>query len=195
MPQRIKKTPIERAKELLNAKGFIPLGSGQSAIVFKGKSTNTVLKIFVPDRCYVDFLKFIAKHPNKHFPKVKKLVKFKAPALKGLYGIKLEPLKPLSLLEYNKDIGFHCFCLTVGMAYSSIFDLNASFNIAMKYYKNNEYITRAGEWEKENVELAKAIRLLSTRMNKNKCRNDLKASNIMKRGNDWVITDPYWTGK
>ena len=177
---------------LMESKGFRKIGYGSYAAIYQGRRDNTVVKFFEPDNCYKQYVKLITKHQtNPHFPKIKKLVRFKKKPFSGLYALKMESLKALTDEEYRENLGFHCYTVTKIQTHPN--SLNLSFSIAAHTHKLSvpEIKDKALEWAKENLDFAKCIDLIAKGMKTN-CREDLHQGNIMKRGSTWVIIDPYY---
>jgi hypothetical protein len=171
---------MKMIRTALEKAGLEYISYGAHAMVLRSKDGN-VIKIFEPDPCYMDFLQIVKKNKNNpHFPKVRKIIRFKKGIFRGNYGIKMEPLTPLTREEYSNNIGFHCF-LSINMPRSP-YTLNTSDSIALDRYE-------ATQWAKQNPEFASAIINISNI--KAGCREDLHRENIMKRNDTWVITDPY----
>jgi hypothetical protein len=175
-------------RQAMERAGYSYEGYGSNALVMKDRQGG-IVKVFEPDPCYRKFLSIVQKNQsNPHFPKIRKLARFPKGQFKGNYILKMEPLKKLSKEEYDHAYGFHCFVASV-FSYSP-FSLNLSFTIKNELRQEGKNVKQmAKDWAKTNPEFAKAILLLSKQHRG--CRDDLHRENIMKRGDTWVIIDPY----
>src|SRR5687768_5321972 len=68
-PKNKDKTMQEVLDEF-EASGGESLGSGSFGDVFAHPNWNYVIKIFTDDDCYLRFIRYISKNPNKIFPRV-----------------------------------------------------------------------------------------------------------------------------
>jgi len=58
-------------KEVISSmKEYSEAGEGANAIVVKHGSRNEVIKFWLEDSAYEDFIDYVQKHPSKYFPKL-----------------------------------------------------------------------------------------------------------------------------
>lgn len=176
-------------RNAMQASGMVEIGYGANALVMRARDGG-VVKIFEPDPCYLAFLKLVrASQDNPHFPRVRTLTRFKKGKFRGNYLLKMEALEPLPKAEYAAATGFHCFVAQT--ITRNPFSLNLSYAHTRDHAKaGSDPVETARTWAEQNTEFAKAIQAVAQGM-KSGCGDDLHRENLMKRGDTWVIIDPY----
>lgn len=156
-------------------------GVGAHAAVFSTRS-GEVVKAFERDECYLRFIALIQQHQNNpHFPRVRKVGRFTVPDLRGAYVLKLERLQPIPVTEFLADVGLHCFLNLEGRP--------LPVALWKKCSRPGFILDAAKQWQHDHPQFAEALDLVLSE--KRNCDMDLHARNFMKRGDTWVITDPY----
>lgn len=177
-------------RRAMEAAGMTEIGDGYYALVMRARDGG-VVKVFEPDPCYLGFIDLVKQHStNPHFPLVRKVARFMKGRFKGNYLLKMESLQPMSVGEFNADKGFHCyFAASMPERYRG--EYSWSSEIAADYVKEGgDAKELAASWEKENAAFAQAIQLIWSNL-KSGCVEDIHFQNVMKRGQTWVIIDPY----
>jgi hypothetical protein len=169
--------------QILQSRGWQKINeSGRMSFVFSNPSKDYVLKVWtITDRAYLDYLKFIQEHPNKHFPKLRGKPMVLVPGL--YYAIRLEKLKPAV-----DSIDVH-----MALDYGDLFEEFYSEDNDPNSEFGEEEIEFMSNFEKEYPSMANALALivskLLTRYKHHKC--DFVIENFMQRSNgELVITDP-----
>lgn len=212
------KRDLQRAEEPISGNGFQPgqqvkgvfrkygwnlLGAGLEGAVAEHPTKNQILKLFINDSPYKNFVQMAQHHPNPHFPKFFKHSR-DIPGTKFSYVL-MEKLTPLANIDalidnylgemYVLDIeGEHAGIVAIpGDLGSWIVD--ETFEVANRF-KDNPYNTMA--FGKLNVEppgneWITACRIMCNIGKSLGLKNlDLgKANNFMLRGQTLVITDPF----
>jgi hypothetical protein len=176
------------AEKKLTNWGYEKVGSGTYADVYTKPGTDKVLKVFDDeDRGYLQFIRFIKKNPNPHYPVfLSKLTKVSD----WIYAIRIEKLTPIGGNYHG----------------ASKQDLSETLRRMTRFNNWDEMIADAAAREGENnqpeiIELLKyfqktqpglldAVRLLYSNAKK-KTDVDLHDENIMLRGDTIVISDPW----
>lgn len=149
--------------QYLRKYGFEEIGAGLSARVYKHPKRG-VLKVFTNDPRYVKWVKWGLLHQsNPYVPRFKsKLIKFQNLWAYDIrsYGILIEELTPL---ETEEDIAFYLRVKDYVRGYN---------NLPHDQIEQDPNLKEVLDW----------IKTLNT--------DDLTDQNIMKRGNQYVFTDP-----
>jgi len=193
----------ETLPEWLVSHGFRQVGDGKYATVYEHPSLDYVLKIFEPyDRGYLWFVKNLLTGPKWYrssvFPKIiGKPIKF-AIQLDSDYGsypsemmaIRIEKLTPLTWKEWSdhEDQGLNSFMKAIergAVTAPALANFDAHVGMsdgspgAVDYYRAYP----------EFCDVLIKLRIASSRTKS--VRWDVGYENIMKRGDQWVITDPF----
>jgi hypothetical protein len=180
----------------------IKMASGSYGMVLMKSDWDHVLKFFPYDPCYMMFVDYCLKNKsNKHLPKFKKQpIPMHAffqttPGKKKInkfYAVKVEKLQPLVDQE---DIH------VVGIAGSKL--LAIKYNYAKEEHKEKEFLDdylkpkasdKFGDLSKQRdfFELVFDLRdNVEGNVEGTKCFLDFHEGNVMKRGSDLVIIDPF----
>ena len=168
---------IDDAYIKLSNSGYEFVNRGSYGMILQKPGLPYVVKLFSSsDEAYKSFLKVISSTTNIHFPKIYgKMIKIN----ERYNAVRIEPLSPLPS--------------TGDMRLSAIYGY-------MKFYNSNkkdidpglwEEIIRSRYWMNNNPELKEACDLLIKTLGQ-KYNLDLKKdNNVMLRGNEIVLTDPY----
>ncbi len=187
-------------KEFMLNAGLREINYGVHAIAFMNK-TGEIVKVFEYDPCYQQFVLMVKKNEsNPHFPNIRKIASFRRRDLAGAFMVKMEPLTPLSVGEWRGNIGLHCYMFIehtlFGVDVGATYDMPNAVkgDLGGDPTRDSTAYNRAkifaSEWQDANPLFAKAINLSVFGKGRN-CNLDLHGGNFMKRGDTWVITDPY----
>ncbi len=177
----------EHIKDYLDLLGFEYLDSGCYASTYKGK--NAVLKVFTDDpayEAYINFIKSIPTEYKKFTPKVTSVREF--PQNKDIKFIKLEFLEELN--NENSEIVFYTnYFLNDLYKETNKFEDIDTLEKIKNYYKNN---TNTFEQYSDYIDfyLLEFLYFLKSKTSSNIIW-DINDSNIMMRGNQLVVTDPW----
>jgi hypothetical protein len=164
------------AARILRSAGWRQIGSGYHAEVYTKPDANYVIKLFESDRAYLDFLKLVRQHPNKHFPKIKGRVLID----RNIKGVRLEKLTIQQKVQVG-DKSFYPSELMDVYLISLRHDLNTVQDKIIKY---------AQEYLKSNPELQEALALINDKL-LYAYSNDIHDENVMMRSDGTpVIIDP-----
>lgn len=162
----------------LSSQGYVRVGRGAYGRVYRNVKQNKVLKVFKDDPRYIDWVNFCRENPTNPFvPKFRsKIINFN----NGIYGVLLEELSRGDSDE-NAIVAniISCIVELLPNIKSSIKTsvwvrgLYDQYQSSFDYFLNNEEFLRVAKF-----------------LHKNRSRMDITEDNIMKRGNQWVITDP-----
>ena len=143
---------------------------GKYGTVIKNPKWNYVIKIWEDDDCYLDFVNFVLKHPNKYYPKFfKKIIKIENPVKRlntqgdQIYNIvRIEKLKSITDEYWNiiKDIENYMNYLKV-----SDEELRQRMVNSPYYQRSIEYIKNKRKRDK--------YRGISSTMDKNEIQSSL----------------------
>jgi len=183
--------PFDELLEAFKQEGGRIIGNGRFSMVLFHPKWKYVLKVFVEDVPYLQFMRFVLKNPRPSFPKVidkprKILPNFKrGKSRESLYIVPLELLIPISRQEFN-DIDFYLD--RGGYDYSQapygriwqefedrVNELNKKYPSLKQFYQDYKFMQQNAHVE--GVE-------------------DITQRNIMKRSNgEFVFSDPFWHGE
>ncbi len=167
----------------LSKYGYTRLGKGGYGAVYRNDKQNKVLKVFKNDPLYKEWVQFSRANPNNVF-----LPKFRSNVIEfnnGVNGVMIEPLD-----RAGED----------GHTIANIISTIVEILPEVKKYRETGELTPQAVWLKQfydqyessfdyfmsNTDFIQAAEFLYARRNK----ADIGASNIMKRGQQFVITDP-----
>lgn len=163
--------PKEVQEYLIN-NGYIMIGEGAYSQVWALHGSNAVIKVSTKaDKCWLLFAEYSKLHPNKHLPKISRLIKYKSKYNGAEFFIAfMERLEPISKAKWMT---------------SSFDDIKGM--IVFSYDKE-----KMKEYTKKNPDLAKIFDDLIQARIKTNCGFDIHRGNIMIRPStgDIVITDP-----
>lgn len=177
-------------KEFLNDLGWVQFGDGNWSMVFKKTGINYIIKVFNNDSCYLAFINFAQNNSSPHYPKFRgKIMKV---AGTDFMAVRMETLSPLLDKEYL-DPGFAAWIYQeyqfrknrrINGILNSVFGLSLDRREALPKIKDE-----AEAWAFRNKSFAEALSNLKSVQGK--CYVDLHQDNFMKRGNTWVVIDPF----
>jgi hypothetical protein len=165
---------IDEVDPILKKAGWTRVGSGYYASVYAKEGVNYVLKLFSNhDKGYIDFLKLVQQHPNKHFPTLRGLPRR---ITSGYTAVRMEKLLPAGYGDDVPSLGVYLLCRDTGP------------------YAKNQYQVKAYEHVVEYLqsqpELKRALDLIIDNLLP-KYNEDLHSENFMKRADGTlVIIDP-----
>lgn len=151
--------------------GFEYINKGKYGAVFDKPGADYVVKIIKDDSCYLDFVRYCKDNQNNpHLPKIKgNIIKL---GHRG-YLVRLEKLTPLSPAEFKE---------------TGIFEFLRKYED--KFWMSPDERKLASDFEEQNKKMANTLIELKERTPMD-CHFDLHEDNVMKRGNTYVIIDPY----
>lgn len=164
------------------------LGVGGQGVVFD-IGNNQVLKLFYKaDICYIRFVRMVLQNPSPYFPKYFEGIR----KVKGFdwYGIKMEKLQPISFSFLKKYENFLALMLSEPkLSDSAVISEYFSSGRGLDSVDDREQILQ--EYMIDiTPEQARIVDLLS--QVSGGCNIDIHHENVMRRGNQLVITDPYY---
>lgn len=157
-------------------------GHGNFSQVYTKDGSNIAIKISTEyDICWLKYVEFIKKYPNKHFIKIGKINK-----LEEFYIAFMEKLYPISDVTGASNVN----------EWFKVFIYNDGFNSFPndKYYSDPEIQNRIMKFEHDNPELAKAFRLIKNIIGP-KCSFDVSTLDrncMQRRDGTIVIIDPLY---
>lgn len=160
---------LDAFNKFLTDNGFKKLGTGSFGTVFESPNYPWVFKLFYNDPAYFKFFEFArANQSNPYLPTIKgKYIRLN----KGVYVIRLEKLEKLG---YNSPREFPA--------------LDHLLNIITAA----DFKREMAQVKKIDPKLADTIGQISKLLG-NDFEFDLHSGNLMKRGNQLVITDPIYS--
>lgn len=171
---------------LLKKEHGIKMASGSFGMVLTHPSWDHVVKFFAKDDCYMTFVDFCLKHKSPHLPAFKKKPTkmsafFKKEASKAaldkFYVVKIEKLQPLTFDDYREI--FPLVTVKFREQYQDVIGTS----------KEDEFL-KSQKVDPKLKDLANIIfELFETKTSG--CFMDLHEGNFMKRGDTFVIVDPY----
>jgi hypothetical protein len=166
------------ADKLLQNAGYKKLGTGSYANVYAKEGDPWVLKLFEnSDDPYVRFVEIVKKNPNPFFPKFKGKIINITPHYSAIRIERLSEVEHYST-EYTELAGYLDYA-----CYGDIWGMKPSET------QLNIMKTGMKELESKNPGITNAVDILAANMKP--YRSDLHDNNLMKRGNQLVITDPF----
>jgi hypothetical protein len=158
----------ETFSKLISA-GYKEIGKGYYANVFYKENKSYVLKLFSnKDRAYINFVSFCLKNKSPHLPKFKgKLIKINS----EYSAIRMELLSPI-IVDENTTNDIQCIAL-----------LHRFYNGENSYLAPDVNI-----WAEKHKTINDILQKLGSNLNKH-C-DDIHFSNVMMRGNTYVLIDP-----
>ena len=173
------------------AKNYKKIGIGSFAAVFENpKKPNEVIKFWVNDPAYEEYISFALKHPSKHFLKVYKTGKLTLnlndKTLKLKYA-KIEKLDRTEMFdEFSSGIKLSEVLHFIESIDLNILKLPHILDLATnEFNKNGKLPDDVSEFIINVYSLHKALG--------DKHNFDLDTRNVLKRGNNFVISDPYYS--
>jgi hypothetical protein len=180
-------------KNYLIGLGFQYLNNGGFSYTFKGK--NAVLKIFEDDKGYEQYIKFIKNVPNNFIKFIPKVSSVKTlPYNPNIKFIKLEFLTETEDTKYD-DIAYYTslFLNYIPKNINNFEGINTKQKIKNIFEKINDHdlIKFSDDYNKYiDFSLFEFLFYLKQKTHK-KIDLDLGPNNIMMRGNQFVVTDPW----
>jgi hypothetical protein len=162
-----------RAGERLLAAGYQQLGkSGSRGTVYHKPGANFVVKVFSNDPAYAAFVDLASRHPNPHFPRFfGRLVH-----IDDMYAaIRIEVLRELPRDRFDDLDHISTYLWGLGK------------DIARYPLKQQDYLD-AVQWMQARPPLQQACDLIHQHLSK--FLLDIKADNLMLRGETIVLSDP-----
>jgi hypothetical protein len=175
---------------LLRQHGWTPLGFGYEAGVAEHPRKSYVLKIFPQNSPYVHFVNMVKQNvTNPHFPRFSRYVR-QIPGTPFAY-VRMEKLHPM--LEYDLVQFPSLLCLLDKMWHAHKVTPPVWVRMNATWNPEGEHDVRIDcQDERITPQEQEAIQLLSDKVKQLGWRRlDLHAANFMRRGNQWVITDPF----
>lgn len=180
---------ILQINALFRKNNFQLIFTNNKTYVWERPDLNYIIKIFKKDEPYVKFYNLCRTHVSGHLPQFRgKLMRFRDTAY---YAIRIEKLQKLTASEYNANKLFHCW-----MYYNYHFNTNISndsFNV-LSYDHNITEPTMckksAMEFQIKEPDFCRVLELIIDNL-PNDGHLDFWNMNFMKRGDTWVIIDPY----
>jgi len=172
-------------------KDYTKAGQGSSAIAVKHGSRQEVIKFWIKDSGYEEFIKFVRSNPSKHFPKFltppKELSSFFLRHSEFPKKIKYVRMEALTPIETNS---------------TDVRDLNRLFWLAKDAESIDDFLDKVKRREdrlfphsmdtEELKEFSALIyKLVTEALKKKKTFLDIHYGNVMKRGSTFVIIDPF----
>jgi hypothetical protein len=151
--------------------GWIKPKIGSSSTVYSNPNKNYVLKVnYHPDKAYQHYVNLIKKYPNKHFPRISDVKKFKI-GKREYYVYLIEKLQPIN-----------------SRFLSNLFEKYFSYDFGQEDGEN--FDNKEKKFIKDNPEMLKALEILDK--NSKRFGADSNPSNFMKRSDGTVVLiDPY----
>lgn len=173
------------------AKNYKKIGIGSFAAVFDNpKKPNEVIKFWVNDPAYEEYISFALKHPSKHFLKVYKTGKLTLNLNDGKIKLKYAKIEKLNRTEmfdeFSSGIELSEVLYFIESVDLDILKLPHILELATKEFnKNGNLPDDVSEFIINAYSLHKALG--------DKHNFDIDTRNVLKRGNDFVIADPYYS--
>lgn len=163
--------------------GWTKFDYGGMAFLYENPDKDYIVKLFFNDQCYYKFLSVVQKNKsNQHFPKFRGKV-LKMAGVDDVMAVRMERLSKLTKKEFYDDHGFHAWLVIHYGADVDTFDLLNQIPIHQL-----EFV--ADEWKNKNRSFVNALIIVKENLS-GPCEPDFKPDNFMKRGDTWIITDPY----
>jgi hypothetical protein len=186
---------FQDADEKLANAGYQRIGGGKAggkghSIVYHKPNDQFVLKLFnINDSAYLEFLNFCKQNPgNENLPVFKgKIVKINSDFL----AIRMEKLEEITNDDDEVYIINNLFSILVAIEEYKLEPMEEN-HLAEKYRR--KLLLQELEKYKSRVpdSLASTLEKMAIFMINNDLKDDLAPSNIMKRGNTYVFTDPFY---
>lgn len=169
-------TTVRTAGQLLHNAGWEEIGTGYHVTVYGKAGNDYVVKIFEGDRAYIDFLKLVKAHPNKHFPKIRG-----RQFISGrLVGVRMEKLFPMPKINLGGTT-------ISAQSLMDIYLIEKDFPLD-GYQKTLKEM--AQEYLRDKPELVIALDLIHEHL-LGEHVNDIHSENVMmRRDGTPVLTDP-----
>lgn len=163
---------MEDAEPILNKAGWNIIATGYWGAVYAKEGVDYVLKLFDSrDKGYPDFLKLVAAHPNKHFPRIKGGLIRVTPYY---WAVRMEKLLPST--DEDPHLGVYLICRDKGPHPGNDVQIEA-FSQTLDYLIDHQELKKALDLIKDNLV--------------DKHGQDLHRQNVMRRADGTlVIIDP-----
>lgn len=173
---------------LLKRKGWTPLGYGVEAGVAEHPQKAYVLKIFPKTSKYDHFVSMVKAHPeNPHFPRFSRYVR-DIPGTEFSY-VRMEKLSKVK--EYDLVQIPQLLCLLTKL-YRSLGSMPPTWvGNNVTWDPKDEHRVYCGELNITPAEQQVINLLYDVIQADQDITLDLHSGNFMKRGTEWVITDPF----
>jgi len=165
--------------DVVYSHGWKLLGRGSEASVAEHPEKGYVLKIWPNRSLYTKFVELVQRNPNPHFPRFSKVMK-RIPGTQFSY-VRMEKLIPVTQYDILVNMP-DCFCV--------VKELYQRQGTALPYWIENN--AQAIQCPKLSPDAKMLVKLMSAQLKKIGPVLDLHPANIMRRGNTWIITDPYY---
>lgn len=173
------------------AKNYKKIGIGSFGAVFENpKKPNEVIKFWTSDPAYEEYINFALKHPSKHFLKVYKTgeltLNLNDQKIKLKYA-KIEKLNRTEMFDdFSSGIELSEVLYFIESIDLEILKLPHILELASKEFsKNGNLPDDVSEFIINVYSLHKALG--------NKHNFDIDSRNVLKRGKEFVIADPYYS--
>ena len=173
------------------AKNYKKIGIGSFGATFDNpKKPNEVIKFWIKDPAYEEYINFALKHPSKHFLKVYKtgelILNLNDQKIKLKYT-KIEKLDRTEMFDsFSSGIELSEVLYFIESVDLDILKLPHILDLATnEFNKNGKLPDDVSEFIINVYSLHKALG--------DKHNFDLDTRNVLKRGNDFVIADPYYS--
>lgn len=193
---------VSKIETIIKKYGWNFIDRGNEAAIAMHPNKKYVLKIFLYNSKYKDFVKLVQKDPsNPHFPKFFGPMK-KIPFSSYFYSIKMEILKPFNIID---SLPYHVNELAYLAEQCNESGLNLAFApVINEFFKNTygiNFFLPPGQfkvnpqarryWKLPSMEWANAVNLICKSTPVNVKYIDLHSKNFMLRDNTLVIIDPF----
>jgi hypothetical protein len=165
--------------DVVHSHGWTLLGRGSEGAVAEHPTKNYVLKIWPTSSLYTRFVQLVQRYPNPHFPRFSKVMK----ALSGTQFSYVRMEKLTKVTDYDLVVSMpECWC--------AVAEIYKRVGVALPGWIDQNH----QEIDCTNIspDAKQVVRLMTAQLKKIGPRLDLHPVNIMRRGNTWVITDPYY---